>query len=35
VGKIMAHLVSCVRGMFGFNARDGMAMPFSGTARAK
>lgn len=35
MGDIMAHLVSCVRGMFGFTVRDGIAMPFFGTARAK
>ncbi len=35
VSDMMAHLVKCVRGMFGFTARDGIAMPFSGTARAR
>jgi hypothetical protein len=35
MGDVMVHLVSCVRGMFGFNARNGIAMPFFGTARMK
>ena len=35
MSDVMAHLVSCVRGMFGFNARDGIAMPFFGTARVE
>ncbi len=35
MSDVMTHLVSCVRGMFGFNARDGIAMPFFGTGRER
>jgi hypothetical protein len=35
MSDVMAHLVSCVRSMNGTFARDRIAMPFSGTARAR